>query len=256
MIAPAGFTNTRNVGGLPLPQLDHSGSAASVAAPGTTLPTGTPIQQLSDLSRKLELDTAGHVGATEGNLALLGQIGELSHDPKFQKMVWQLRQQLQRGEKVPHGESHARLSKALTEASGAASAFQSPGPASAEGGATARKKALADALHQLTLQAGDARFSCLQASVRDAIALLPKDFFTQCHEVVQAGGPLASCYLRAMNGGHVFQTNQDFNLHIRTPLFFPADRSRPLPQNLNLADRKRLMVLAFRMNTALSMSQP
>lgn len=251
MIAPAGFTKTQHLGGLPLPQLNPSGSAASVATPDTTLPTGTPIQKLSDLSKTFALDK-GHVPATGTNLALLGQIGELSNDPKFQKTAWQLRQHLQRNGKVLHAELHAKLSKALMEASGAAPAFESPGPVSGERGVTPQKKALADALRRTTLDADGASFSRVQAAVRDAIPLLPNSFFASCHEVIQVAGPLAACYLRAVNGGHVFQTDEDFELHVRTPLFFPADPSQQPPSNLNLVDKKRLMVLADRVGAALA----
>ncbi|CAN5472639.1 hypothetical protein BH10PSE18_BH10PSE18_45080 [soil metagenome] len=258
MIAPSGFTNTntntQNVGGQPPPPLlpiIPPGSAASAGATGTSLPTDTPIQKLSDLASKFEVDHAGQILPNDNNLALVGQMGELSDDSTFQKTAWQLRQQLQRGDKVLRWESHTRLSKALTESSGGAPAFQSPGTAPAGSGATREKQALDQALSQLTLLADDAHFEHLQASVRDAIPLLPKHFFAQVHEVIHAGGAIAECFLRAVNGGHVFQTKKDFDLEIRTPLFFPSDRSLPCPLNLNLAEKKRLVVLADRMSANL-----
>ncbi len=258
MIAPAGFTNTntQNVGGLPSLPGHPPGSIASAAGTGTSLPTGTAIQKLSDLARKFEVDHAGQIVPNETNLALVGQMGDLSSDPKFQKMAWQLRQQLQRGDKVLRWESHTRLSKALTEAFGAASAFESPGTAPADSNATPEKKTLVDALSPMKVApdkvAPDStHFERLQAAVRDAIPLLPGHFFAQCHEVIHAGGAIAECHLRPVNGGHVFQTNKNFDLRIKTPLFFPSDRDQPCPPDLNLAERKRLVVLADRMVASL-----
>ena len=84
----------------------------------------------------------------------------------------------------------------------------------------------------------------MQKAVRDAIPMVMAEFASQPCDVRSPGFPTDAFYLVPANGGHVFQTQNDYNDRIRTKLFFPMDQSQPFPQGLSKADKRALMVLA------------